>query len=72
MVVISVLLTRLALQKSELQAIFTEILDSFNNPSEKVFPMAIGAIARIVIDCKSEDKCGVEFVKVARISTLLS
>lgn len=59
MVVISVLLTCLILQKSELQAIFTEILDSFNNPNEKVFSVALGAIARIVTDCKSEDSCGI-------------
>lgn len=72
MVVISALLTRLGLQKSELQAIYTEILDSFNNPSEKVFSMAFGAIARIVTDCKSKDRRGVEFVKIARVSPLLS
>lgn len=71
MAAISALLTCLVLQKKELQAIFTEIFDSFNNPSEKVILMAFGAIARVVMDCKSKDKCGVEFVNIARVSTLL-
>lgn len=71
MVVISALLTCLFLQKKELQAIFTVILDGFNNPSEKAFSMAFGAVARIVTDCKSKDKLNVEFVKIARVSTLL-
>lgn len=37
MVVISALLICLNLQKKELQAIFTEFLDSFNNLSKKLF-----------------------------------
>lgn len=72
MAAISVPLTCLVLQKKGLQAIFTEIFDSSNNPCEKVILMAFGAIARVVMDCKSRDKHGVEFVKIARISTLLS
>jgi len=55
----------------ELQAIIAEILGSFNNPSKTGFLMAFGAIARIVTDCKSKDKCGVEFVKIAGVSLLL-
>lgn len=72
MAAISALLTCLVLQKKGLQAIFTEIFDSFKNPSEKVILMAFGAIARAVTDCKRKDKHGVEFVKIARVSTLLS
>lgn len=72
MAAISALLACLVLQKKGLQAIFTEIFDSFNNPSEKVILMAFGAIARAVTDCKRKDKHGVEFVKIARVSTLFS
>lgn len=72
MAAFSSLLTCLVLQEKRLQAIFTEIFDSFNNPSEKVILMAFGAVARVVMDCKRKDKHGVKFVKIARISTLLS
>lgn len=72
MVVIPAILTRLVLQKKELQAISTEILDSFTNPSEKMFSMVFGAFARIVKDCKSEDKHGMEFVMIIGASTILS
>lgn len=71
MAAVSAFLPCLVLQKKGLQDIFAEIFDSFNSPSEKVFLMAFGAIARIGTDCKSKDKHVVEFVKIARVSTLL-
>lgn len=61
----------MVLQKKELQGIFTEIPYSSNNPSEKVFSMAFGAIARILKNCKIKDKDDVEFVKIARVSAFL-
>lgn len=74
MVVISSLLTCLFLQKKKLQAISTDILDSFNNLNEKKKirergrVMAFGANARIVTSHKGKDKPSVEFVKIANFS----
>lgn len=75
MVVISSLLTCLFLQKKKLQAISTDILDSFNNLNEKKKKirergrvMAFGANARIVTSHKGKDKPSVEFVKIANFS----
>ncbi|XP_026512646.1 maestro heat-like repeat-containing protein family member 6 [Terrapene carolina triunguis] len=57
----------LHLQKQkEVKALLTDILETFNDPEEKVILMAFEAATKIVTRHKHKDHLGTEFVKTAR------
>ncbi|XP_067392966.1 maestro heat-like repeat-containing protein family member 6 [Emydura macquarii macquarii] len=53
-------------KKKEVKALLTEILETFNDPEEKVILMAFEAATKIVTRHKHKGHLGTEFVKIAK------
>lgn len=54
------------MQQKEVKALLTDILETFNDPEEKVILMAFEAATKIVTHHKHKGHLGTEFVKTAR------